>query len=227
MITNPQDFHALLAQDKKQSKMNPAPLPDLLTSDLVSITVGDPVEKTYHVHRTLLCAKDPVFNAGYGPDSQFTEAQKSELKLTDQLPQVADLFVLWLYSDRGKLPIIKIGGHDLPAVVKNSLPAYIHLYTFADSRCIEVLKAEASHEIVNFYVRMEFFVLEPTLCLVYEITPSKCRLRQFMARAWVWSRDWRNGIRNLGKDLVLAMTSRAAGQWETADDGFFLRSGSG
>lgn len=147
------------------------------------------------------------------------EATKKDLELPELEPQVANLFVQRLYSDTGVLPITSHGGRNLPIIEKNSLPAYIHLYMFADSRCIESLKAEALRQIVHFYSRMQFFVLEPTLCLVYEITPPKCRLRVFMSRAWNFyqSRGQGNSTTRqavelvkkdaeFGEDLVLAMT---------------------
>lgn len=237
MSTNPQDFQNLLAQDarwtaEKHSDTHRKPITDLLTADLVCISVGEPVEKVYHVHRTLLCARDPVFNAGYGPNSEFDERQKSELKLANQMPQVADLFVNWLYSDTGTLPIITIGGNHLPVIKEKSLPAYIHLFTFADSRCIKSLQSEALKQIVHFYSRMDFFVLEPTLCLVYDITPPKCRLRDFMARAWCYHQMRRQSSSTrsvvelakrdaeFGEDLVLAMAGWAARQWAVPDNGF-------
>jgi hypothetical protein len=91
MSTNPQDFQTLLAQDvrstaEKHSNTHRKPITNQLTADLDCISVGDPVEKVYHVHRTLLCARDPVFNAGYGPNSEFEERQKSELNLV-KLPK--------------------------------------------------------------------------------------------------------------------------------------------
>lgn len=148
------------------------------------------------------------------------------------MPQVADLFVNWLYNDSGNLPIITIGGYDLPVTKEKALPAYIHLFTFADSRCIKSLQSEALKQIVRFYSRMDFFVLEPTLCLVYDITPPKCRLRDFMARAWYYHQMRRQASTTgqvaelarrdaeFGEDLVLAIAGWAARQWAVSDNGF-------
>ena len=218
----------------KQKLAPPVSFTTLLTPDLVRISVGDPAVKFYHVHRDLLCSRDPVFNAGFGPNSYFGEgtSHSGELKLADQIPQVIDLFVHWLYSDNNNLPAITIGGADLPTIKENSLPAYIHLYTFANSRCIANLEAKALKEIVAFYRRTTYYVLEATLCMVFEITPQKCRLRKFMARAWFYHQSRRGGSstaevqtlalgsNGFGEELVRAIANWARREWVEPDAGF-------
>jgi hypothetical protein len=236
-VPDPEESPSLRTQTRvalveKQKLAPPVPFTSLLTPDLVRISVGDPAVKFYHVHRDLLCSRDPVFNAGYGPNSYFGEgtSHSGELKLADQIPQVIDLFVHWLYSDNNNLPAVTTGGADLPTIKENSLPAYIHLYTFANSRCIATLEAKALKEIVAFYWRQTFQVLTPTLCLVFEVTPPKCRLRQFMARAWFYHQSRRGGSaigqvqtlalgsNGFGEELVRAIATHT--QWVEPDAGF-------
>ena len=225
---------AALVEKQKSPDTLLVPFTSLLTPELVRIQVGDSAVKSYHVHRDLLCSRDPVFNAGYGPNSNFGEGtnHSQELKLPDQIPQAIDLFIHWLYSNNDNLPTIMTGGADLPIIKENSLPAYIHLYTFANSRCITTLEAKALKEIVAFYRRHSYFVLEPTLCLVYEITPPKCRLRQFMARAWFFHQSRRGGStvghvqelalesNGFGEELVCAIAGWARREWLEPDAGF-------
>lgn len=91
-MTSPKTIEDLVAQAressvKEQWRSRPASITDMLTLDLVVISVGDPVSKVYHMHRSSLCARDPVFNARYGPNSLFAESQSNEMKTSDQLPQ--------------------------------------------------------------------------------------------------------------------------------------------
>lgn len=236
-MTPPKVIQGLVAQAKglsieERNRTRPPSITDLLTSELVTISVGDPVSKVYHVHRALLCARDPVFEAGHRPKCLFTKGHSEKVNYPDQLPEVMNLFVRWLYNDSDYLSTTSIDGVSLRVIGERSLPAHVHLYTFADFRCIEVLQSQALKEIIRFYRQGKFFVLEPTLCLVYESTPRKCTLRQFMSRAWFFHQLQRRASgtgavtelasrdTEFGEDFAAAAAGYASRVWNEPDDGF-------
>jgi hypothetical protein len=84
-MPSPVDIRNLVVQAREsvveeRNKNHSTPTTDLLSPDLVWITI--------------LCARNPVFDAAHGRNSRFAEGQgrNNQLKFPDQLPQVIELF---------------------------------------------------------------------------------------------------------------------------------------
>lgn len=114
------------------------------SSTVIAVLVG-PNKITYRLHKDLLCAQSPFFERCL--KSNFLEKGKEEVELPEDLPEVFEQFIHWIYRD----DVIKPKDQD-------SLELVIHTYVFADKLCMSffknriVTRIRAYHEYAGIHV---------------------------------------------------------------------------
>lgn len=96
------------------------------SSKVITILVGSS-RTSYALHKDLLCAHSPFFENCLR--SNFLEKQKDKVELPEDLPEVFEHFINWIYRE----DVIK-------PTDQASLELAIHTYVFADKLCMPAFK---------------------------------------------------------------------------------------
>src|SRR3954465_9503724 len=96
------------------------------SSKLITVFVG-PSKASYTLHKNLLCTHSPFFERCL--NNSFLERQKHQVELPEDLPEVFEHFITWIYREDVVEPT------DQP-----SLQLAIHTYVFADKLCMPAFK---------------------------------------------------------------------------------------
>lgn len=141
---------------------------------MVDILVG-PNKKPYRVHKDLLCAKIPYFNAMF--NGGFQEATKQAATLPEDNPEVFDLLLEWVYT--GRLSPVS-STNDAPV---RDWRVLLELYLLAEKIVLPKLMDCTMSTIVASYEQSRNLPSNDRIERVYQESPPQSLLRKFMVRA--------------------------------------------
>ncbi|MCJ1383525.1 hypothetical protein MMC17_006639 [Xylographa soralifera] len=135
---------------------------------LVTIIVG-PEEKSYAIHKGLLCMYSQYIKAALSNDC--IESKALAFRLDEETPKTFDHFVNWLYSQR-----VVPKGESLEEMTWMSL---VQLYVLADRRTCTALKNDVMDSLVTKVVKGNETINCDSIVYIWKNTPSLSKLRLF------------------------------------------------
>jgi BTB/POZ domain len=102
--------------------------------------------KTFKAHRLILSARSAVFAAMFRPDSNFGEAQRGQLLVTDSTPKAVEVMLKYLYTGRVEWP--SNNGKSVPALQEAVLKladkySLLDLKAHMEGRLVEGISGES------------------------------------------------------------------------------------
>lgn len=143
-------------------------------SEIVDLHVG-PQKKLFRVHRGILCDKVPYFRKMFS--SGFVEGLEGAAFFPEDDPKCFDSFMAWVYF--GTLRALNASTALEKVDYDSNL---LSLYSFADKLCLPELMDLVLDTYKNTYKKSNRFPRVSLVSDVYEMTPTKSPLRNFMCR---------------------------------------------
>ncbi|KAE8452598.1 hypothetical protein EG329_013857 [Mollisiaceae sp. DMI_Dod_QoI] len=188
-----------------------------LGTEIVFITVGTaPNDKTFPVHKTLLCRKVKHFNAMFA--GNFIEALTQKASLPEDDVECFELFLTWVYWNSIQLP--------KSPEIESGVPLLVYLFAFAEKCQIDALADLVMDELVRVLKEGGWLPTPDNMESAYSCTHEKSKMRLFMARMYLYitfkyNEDEAQNTWNCDKMLPLTMRCQ-----DLAADVFLMMRGS-
>ncbi|TGO67082.1 hypothetical protein BOTNAR_0048g00120 [Botryotinia narcissicola] len=167
---------------------------DTLGTEVIQIAVGEnDDQKTFHIHKKLLCDRIPHF-------AQLLEdSHKSIIEFPEAHPNTFDVLMEWVHTDRLRAIFVLDDENDENATT------YLHrswstesLYPLADDLSLPELMDRVMDVERRFECSQSCFYMPEEIKFIYDTVSKNSKLRKYIAELTAYT------LRNKGKDLRLS-----------------------
>ncbi|CZR66758.1 uncharacterized protein PAC_16659 [Phialocephala subalpina] len=159
-----------------ETKSKPLSFAEEIGFDVVHITVGSTVKKTFVVYKAPLCHKVAYFDHMF--NGNWREAQSQTANLPEDVCEAFALFVIWVIKDKIELPV--------NSETDSSIPTLIHLFAFAEKYNITTLADQTLERLSTLMLESDCLPIPSDIELAYDITHENSKLRSFMLKLFVY-----------------------------------------